>query len=315
MDAARSALKSWPCFYSQKVLSFPQFKQIAQSVAAHLYQYKLPLNTQNWKVREGLILSWNGGWGEIAPLPGFSQETFEEAKEEVLSLLPNLESAKPTLSSVRFGLSCASKPFPLHPICAPLCALGPRPGFPTIKLKLGHLNLDEAIALTRSLYRQHRLRLDFNRCWDLESALAFASSFNPTDFEYLEEPLNDFEDLIRFSEETRFPIAVDESFLKFSWEKIPSLRAIVIKPTVVGSIPEVPPHLDLILSSSYETGIGLIHIASSGKSSKPLGLDTSNAFLEDLLTSPIDRSRGFFRWKPSPNPFKLGKLCLIASVP
>ena len=51
-------------------------------MTARLYSYKLPLKNLPWKEREGLILEWNGNWGEIAPLPGFSRESLAEAKAE-----------------------------------------------------------------------------------------------------------------------------------------------------------------------------------------------------------------------------------------
>jgi len=230
-------------------------------MVARLYHYKLPLDTRNWNTREGLILQWNDGLGEIAPLPGFSRETLAEAQFEILQLLPRLSTAKPTLASVRFGLSCASIPFPQTPLHLPLCALGPKPNFSTVKLKLGHLSLPGAIALTKSYIKNHRLRLDCNRAWTLDQALEFASHFHPSDFAYLEEPLRTFPDLVRFSQITQFPIAVDESLLDSPWQEIPTLKAVVVKPTVVGFIPSIPPHLDLVLSSSYETGLGLLHIA------------------------------------------------------
>lgn len=285
-------------------------------VTARLYQYKLPLDTRNWKTREGLILQWNNGFGEIAPLPGFSRETLAEARSEILKLLPHLASAKPTLPSVRFGLSCASIPFLQTPLHLPLCALGPKPNFPTIKLKLGHLPLSEAIPLTKTHVKIHRLRIDCNRSWTLDQALSFASHFQPTDFAYLEEPLRSFSDLVRFSEMTQFPIAVDESLLDSPWQEIPTLKAVVVKPTVLGSIPTIPPHLDLVLSSSYETGLGLLHIARLSTSSLPIGLDTYCALQDDILSTPIQTSSGYFSWQPnSLNPINFSKLCLIATAP
>ncbi len=273
-----------------------------------LYSYKFPLDTRNWKTREGLILEWNDGWGEIAPLPGFSRETLEEARTEILSLLPNLSNAKPTLPSVQFGLACASKPFSLDPIRIPLCALGPKPNFSTVKLKLGHLSLDEALSLVKQHYKNHRLRLDFNRKWSLEQALSFAKHFQPDDFEYLEEPTSD---LLTFSKQTHFPIAIDESFFDSPWEQIPSLKAIVVKPTLHGALPKT--HLPIVLSSSYESGLGLLHIARLANCSFPIGLDTYDAFQDNLLT--ITCKDGIFSWQPTPQPINLSKLCLIASVP
>jgi O-succinylbenzoate synthase len=270
-----------------------------------VYRYSLPLQTRNWQVREGLIVQSDIGFGEIAPLPGFSRETLADAHAELLAILRT--SAPPTLPSVRFGLASAKKP--LRSVRLPLCSLGPQSGFPAIKLKLGYLSLPDAIALVK----QHLgtpLRLDCNRSWTLDQALDFASHFEPTDFAYLEEPVRHFSDLIRFSQLTHFPLALDES-IHSDWTQLPSLRAIVVKPTVVGAIPPIPPHLDLILSSSYESGLGLLHIAQLAQEhrlSQPIGLDTYRTLQDDILTVPIDCSSGCFSWDYTDPPLNFSKL-------
>ncbi len=273
-----------------------------------LYQYKLPLTAQKW--REGLILQCGESFGEIAPLPGWSRETLEEARAEMLHWIHTREV--PAFPSVRWGIECARKV--LQPVHLPLCALGPKEGFSTVKLKLGHLPLNEAISLVKQHIGQFRLRLDCNRSWNLAQAFAFARHFQPTDFEYLEEPVQTFEELVHFSQATHFPIAIDES-IHCPWAEIPSLKAVVVKPTLLGGIPEIPHHLDLILSSSYESGLGLLHIANRAKNQLPVGLDTYQALQEDLLSTSIDCSSGFFSWTPSlrdrPQTLNLSKLTQI----
>ncbi len=243
-----------------------------------IYHYKL-------KAREGLILEYNGGLGEIAPLPGFSKETLEEAKEELL--LWALENQEPTLPSVRFGIACAKRP--LNSVRLPLCALGPKEGFPAVKLKLGHLSVLEAVQFVKK--QKGPLRLDCNRRWSLAQAIEFTSYFSPSDFLYIEDPTDD---LVSFSKITKFPVAVDQ-LIDSDWDQIPTLKAVVVKPTIVGSIPKVPSHLDLVLSSSYESGLGLVHIANLAKKNVPVGLDT--VFEDDLLTSPIRCKDGIFSWE------------------
>lgn len=270
------------------------------------YLFKYQLNLKNGKTRQGLILQCEDRFGEIAPLPGFSKETLEEATQEALEWIRS--EKKPTLPSVRWGVECAKKT--LQSVRLPLAALGPRKGFSTVKLKLGHLSLTDAITLVKQHYRNSHLRLDCNRSWTLSQAMEFASHFEPTDFVYLEEPVQSFEELIQFSKTTGFPIALDES-IHSNWDQVPSLKAIVVKPTVVGSIPEIPPHLQLVLSSAYESGLGLLHIANRATNSLPIGLDTYRAFESDLLTQPIDCSNGIFSWSVSNPPIDLSKLCAL----
>lgn len=239
--------------------------------------------------REGLILQLEGGFGEIAPLPGFSKETLEEAHAEVLDWIRT--GKEPMLPSVRWGIECAKRP--LKSVHLPLCALGPKEGFTTVKLKLGHLSVDQAVKLVRKYLGKFTLRLDCNRAWSLEQALGFARHFQPTDFAYLEEPVRTVEELVNFSQMTRLPVALDES-IGCDWSKIPSLKAIVVKPMIVGAIPNVPPHLDLVLSSSYESGIGLLHIANRAQGAIPVGLDT--VFPDDPIKPSIYASAGVFSW-------------------
>ena len=67
-----------------------------------LYRYQLPFTqplTFHGKVevaREGLLVRIDKGWGEIAPLPGFSRETLAEAQagETIDVTLPGRNGAR-----------------------------------------------------------------------------------------------------------------------------------------------------------------------------------------------------------------------------
>ena len=265
-----------------------------------LYQYLFAHRN-----REGLILQIDDEWGEIAPLPGWSLETFSEAKQEILDVLR--ENKKPTLPSVLFGLSTK----PLSPVKVRLSALNsPRTGCTTLKLKLGHLTIDQAVARVKQYVGKYRLRLDCNRKWTLSQALLFASHFCSTDFEYLEEPVDTYSDLIRFSLKTQFPIAVDESLRERSCLDIPTLTAAVIKPTLWGHIPKLS--CPIVFSSAYESSLGILQIARFADHEIPQGLDT---FSPDFLNPPISVENGYLTWTPSKNPIDTRQLCLIATVP
>lgn len=272
-----------------------------------LYQYKIP--SPHCTTREGLILQIDTGWGEIAPLPGFSKETLVEAKKEILSFLH--KNIKPTLPSVRFGLSCASKPFDTSPLKVPLCAFKKlRPDCTSLKLKLKNIPVKEAISLVKSYIGKVHLRIDCNRSWTLEEALLFASHFSPSDFEYLEEPVRSFSDLCRFSHLTKFPIAVDESLREQSCFHIPTLKSAIVKPMLMGEIPELP--IPVVLSSSYESSLGILQIARFASPHIAHGLDT---FTTDFLQPPLQVKNGCLTWEGSANPIDVEKLCLIAAAP
>jgi O-succinylbenzoate synthase len=280
-----------------------------------IYRYELATSSPTWHLRKGLVIESDIGWGEIAPLPGFSKESLEEAEREILDYLANPNGPYPKLPSVRFGLTSALRPFSRAPLKIPLALLNePRPQFSTLKLKLGHLSLPDAIQKVRALKGSYRLRLDCNRAWTLDEALFFASHFSPSDFEYLEEPVRTLTDLFRFSEMTQFPIAVDESIGSDAIFKIPTLKALVVKPTLVGSLPSFP--LPTVLSSSYESSLGILLIArlfEKMPDHAPLpGLDTFRFFQEDLLLSPLKTENGFLIWEGCTGcPIDKNRLCAL----
>jgi O-succinylbenzoate synthase len=277
----------------------------------HLYEYKLPL--KNGTHREGIIIETPTGFGDIAPLPGFSKETIEEAKTEALKLLPDFPYVLPKLPSVRFAFDCAKTTIPNLKV--PINGLNTyQKGFRALKMKVGHLSLQEALERIKNAPKKTELRLDFNQLWSLEKLLEFSTHFSPTDFAYLEEPTKKFTDLISFSKKTGFPIAVDESIPYVPYLQIPTLKALIIKPTILGMIPIPPPNVELIFSSAFESGIGVAHIARLAaihNPTRPHGLAPYNQLQEDLLFNTPSIEDGFFWWK---GPIQLEKrhLCQIA---
>jgi O-succinylbenzoate synthase len=277
-------------------------------MVARLYRYQLPK-------REGLILQYNDGWGEIAPLASLSRETFQEALDEMLSLLPHIASAKPKLPSVQFGISSARTPFSLKPLKIPFCPFErPEENNRGLKIKVGHLTVDEAIELARRYKSTHFLRIDCNRKWSLNEALYFTSHFKADDFDYLEEPVRNRAELVQFSQLSAFPVAVDESVREGAIDSIPTLKAVVIKPMILGSIPPYP--VKTVLSSSYESSLGHLLIARlATERMLPSGLGTFRLSADTILQSPLHISDGFLCWNPSQSPIDVSKLCLIASAP
>lgn len=267
-----------------------------------LFEYVHP--TKN---KKGIIVQKGSCFGDISPLPNWSEESFEEALEETIEVLTNQK--KPKFPSVRFGLSCLNQP--LTPFAVNLCALNqPKPGCKSLKLKLGNLNLSEAINLVLEYKSHFKLRLDFNQKWDFEKLMAFVNNFSKEDFEYLEDPTQTIQELYKFSEITKFPIAIDDFYRKNLDTKIPHLKAIVIKPTL--SNPNVTLPVPVILSSCYESSLGIAHIANLAQNNLCQGLDT---FYDDFLSPPLYVKEGKLIWEGSKNPIIKEKLCHITTVP
>ena len=230
-----------------------------------VYRYALPFKKG---IREGFLLRLKEekteGWGEISPLPGFSQESLEEALED-------LASKKRVLPSVQFGFHTA-----LLDLQTPLNI----PSIPIkTKIKVGDLSPEEALKTVQPI---PHMRIDMNRKWSLEAALFFARHFPGV--EYYEEPLLEGEDTSAFP----YPVALDESLREDKLPFYPHIVAHVIKPTMHGfPLPKVQKGIDFILSSSYETELGIYQIAKLAYRLKiplkPMGLATSHLFKETLF--------------------------------
>ncbi|MBD2814281.1 o-succinylbenzoate synthase [Xenorhabdus sp. Flor] len=273
----------------------------------------------------------NHGWGEIAPLPEFSHETLEQARYAAVEWLTlwckkpcwqnetgqNKEPEQSELPSVAFGISCAlaelQGEFPAEANYhkAPLCTgdpddvilrLGKRAGRNIAKVKVG---LYEAVRdgmvvnLLLEAVPDLQLRLDANRSWTRAKADGFAKYVNP-DYRqriaFLEEPCKTREDSLAFARETGIAIAWDESVREtgFTVEAQEGVTAIIIKPTLVGSIARcrqlvTEAHqagLEAVISSSIETSFGLTQLARLAYWLTPEtlpGLDTLDLIQSQLI--------------------------------
>ena len=303
----------------------------------NLYRYSIPVDSQLilrdrfLKRREGLIVRVScsrDGWGEIAPLPGFSEETLEQVQEQAIEWLTtwcNASCDAPripldgTYPSVAFGISCAMDEMKGYLQAegnyhtAPLCygdpdelyaKLASMEGEKVAKMKVGiyEANRDGLIAdMFLEAIPDLQLRLDANRHWSLEKALQFATKVKPQHrkrIQFLEEPCKTQELSREFASQTDIAIAWDESLREpnFCLEKEPHLSAVVIKPTLIGSIQRCAElinqahslGLKAVISSSIESSLGLSQLARIAQQYTPNvipGLDTL-----DLMEYQVVRS-------------------------
>ncbi|KAE9530215.1 o-succinylbenzoate synthase [Testudinibacter aquarius] len=273
------------------------------------------------KRREGLLVQvkcgQHEGWGEIAPLPEFSVETLEQAQAQTALWLQQWDETRSRNQklaldglhpSVQFGLSCALAEMKGllgeegNYQAAPLCygdpdelyqQLDQMPGEKVAKVKVGlyEANRDGLIAdMLLEAVPDLKLRLDANRSWTPAKAQQFAKYVKPEHrarIQFLEEPCKTRDESRQFAVETGIAIAWDESVREadFVVQAEPHLAAIVIKPTLVGSLQRC---VDLIqqaqqqgimavISSSIESSFGLTQLARIAQQYTPdviPGLDT-----------------------------------------
>ena len=121
--------------------------------------------------------------------------------------------------------------------------------------------------------------------------------------DYYEDPLKSPLDSPFFP----YPLAFDETIRSGGIEKIPflpQLKALIIKPSLMGGCSRLTKivslcqkkGIDFILSSSYESEIGLMQIAKLEQRlklpKKAIGLDTSSYFLRPLIKGGLRLKKG-----------------------
>lgn len=177
-------------------------------------------------------------------------------------------------------------------------------GFSSIKLKVGDNIKEEAekIRAINEVLGEHAvLHLDANQTWDLNKAVQIGEDIGCAAVIYIEEPFENIEDIPEFFMKTTIPVALDETLIDMTFEEIKSIEGvdvIILKPTVLGGVEKIW-HLmhearrlaiEFVLSSSFESSIGLLMLAQlAGSSSRDYtaGLDTFKLFQNDLLKNKL----------------------------
>lgn len=298
---------------------------------AQVYRWQVPMDAgvvlreRRLKTRDGLFVRLGSaageGWGEISPLPGFSTESLDEAQAAALAWVQawrdGEEPALPALPSAAFGISCAlaelagTLPAEADFRAAPLCTGDPdallplletMPGEKIAKVKVG---LWEAVRdgmvvnLLLEAVPDLTLRLDANRAWTPAKAQQFAKYVAPENrarIAFIEEPCKTRDDSRAFARETGIAIAWDESLREadFAFDAEPGVRAVIIKPTLTGSLQKVREQVDAaralgltaVISSSIESSLGLTQLARIAAWLTPQtlpGLDTLNLMQAQLV--------------------------------
>ena len=209
--------------------------------------------------------------------------------------------------------------------------------YSSMKIKVGHRSIEEDVKFLISLMQENgkqKIRADANRSWLEKDALQFTMTLKKLgvdidNIEYIEEPLNRLSGLdahiqmlesfsaisgIKYGlDETLADLVFDENFVidKISEKLRQSLRnargcaAFILKPTLLGTevslaLSNLAHTLDIaaVYTSSFESGVGLSHIACIASLSDtlayqrkvptfPHGLGTFALMQEDVINPPF----------------------------
>lgn len=179
-------------------------------------------------------------------------------------------------------------------------------GYTCLKLKVGRQDIDQEIALVHALRAVAgptlSLRLDANRAWSIGQAITFMDGIRDLGVEYVEEPLDDPEELQTLASRCSVPIALDETVSEIASEDLGAYgwaHAIVLKPMLLGGITAarrlVNRALDIsvkpVISASFETGIGLlglVMLSAACPADIPAGLDTYRWLKQDIIRPRLE---------------------------
>jgi O-succinylbenzoate synthase len=181
------------------------------------------------------------------------------------------------------------------------------------KIKVGRQSIKEDAKMVHEVLNimsdNVELRLDANRAWSYDDAIAFARAVGDVRIAYIEEPLADFARLEQFTKESGMPVALDESIAQglyqedFLQDKTWA-RAVVLKPTLLGgtrtaedwAAEAIECGIKPVVSSCFESGVGLIalaHLAATiTEEDIPAGLDTYDWLAEDILERRFQAHNG-----------------------
>lgn len=307
----------------------PSTFQVSQG---KLFAYQLPFKeTLNFKGhqlshRTGLILQLQNeqghySYGEIAPLPGFSQETLTQATQQIIHCLDTdikqLHQHSDLYPSVQFGLDSALAATPIIATDSSEQSIPLLQGNaqqvikhylklnkpPLIKLKVARESAQQEAQLVNQLTTLNpdlTIRLDANQAWQVAQAEQFFSQIDTRKIDYIEEPTPCHDDNVSLATQYAFSLALDESLQDqaFVYQPHPCIKALILKPTLMGSLAKIQSYLNIAsnqqlqvsISSSFESVIALTqlrHLAiTSNNTNITLGLDTLKYFQRGPLTDP-----------------------------
>ena len=170
--------------------------------------------------------------------------------------------------------------------------------FDVVKFKIARNDIEEDVQLLKNWHAKNTekmIRLDGNRSWTKIQLFNFFEQISHLPIQYIEDPLSDPN---QYSSIRDIPIALDESLVDYPEQiKAPCISHLIIKPTL-HSLQQIENFkklgLPLIFTSTFETSLGLWHIAQLSQRYSPEnvhGFATLDWFKQDLCLEPLVLNR------------------------
>lgn len=278
--------------------------------------HALPASGETAPIRRGYLIQQRNKSGtkytELAPLESFHGISRAECLNEFLNHIQAPDQNTNCHSVTQMAIDILEQPIS-KPVQIPINALVDLRFFTekhilqehqSIKIKLGRQPIDTEIRhffkLIKSLPEETTFRIDANRAWDIEKLQHYASQLPLSRIEYFEEPLCSPED---YTKVQNIPIVLDETMqnpLHVQLLKQSNIVGAVLKPSLLGGLKSTEKRIKnlhsqnklAILSSTFESSIGIWGIASLAQPNQIHGLGTLRWFKQPLFEDPLITSQG-----------------------
>lgn len=277
--------------------------------------------------REGILVRWensagNVGWGDAAPLPGWSTDSLEDvfrfitqpARSESVppSLVCAFEAAQAGLMGFHYwkirhthlSLNALLEGSEDDVFLGALKAF--ERGCRCFKIKVARISPTRLPVLLKKIRTSTggfcKFRIDPNRAWNLDCTRSVASEVRDFQVEYFEEPVGSKSQMAELIQDCPVGIALDETLREITPENLVEYRgaaALVLKPTLMGGFQKCLEFaeagealgMNSVVSGSYESGVGIYALARFALSLPRIsaaGLDTYSRLNEDVFIERLE---------------------------
>ena len=243
--------------------------------------------------RRGRLIEGPAGWGEISPLPSWSEA--ERAAADRFAR----EAAFEGWPAGRDRVAVNAMVPRIDPDAAAALALAS--GCATLTVTVGDAAGEDRVAAVRAAVGPAvRIRLDANGAWDAGAALAVLQRLRVYDIELVEDPVAALVDLAALRRRSPIPVAAETSIRTVAdaaaAHRLAAADAVVLKPQRLGGVRATldaaqAAGVPAIASSALETSVGLAAVLAAAAALPDAGfahgVGTALLLADDVTADPL----------------------------